>query len=447
MRTGKPAVERDPGRGRRSGRWCSRLDRGRRSGRGPGALRLIVLLGSALLLASCATRYQKPDPFDDTALRARVKTVAEDGIQVSAVIPNRAEIEAIFGADLTKKNIQPLWLEIRNDTDRQIFFLPTGLDPEYFSPLEVAFGFHKPYSKEGRAEFDRYIESTGMQLRIDPHTTESGFIFTNPDQDSKLVNVDLFGLKWTKSIALVVPTPDRDVPDSYYERLVRTREGLVFEDVQDEARLRELLEQLPCCVTARDGSRGEPLNLVMVGSLTDIGSSLIRRSYRVAPAAPWYLFGRVQDVSLNKQDTWVAAQPHTVRAWLTDIRFQGKTVWIGSVTMPLGGRFAGGSGNDAGPRLDPNIDEARNDLVQDMIYSQHLGRLGFARGVGRVTTSKPRATQGGGTYHTDGLRAVLLFEHDPVSISEIGNLGWERLVDHYRTQIDRGDGAPPGKTP
>jgi len=407
-------------------------------------LRLIVLLCSALLLASCAAKYQKPDPFDDSALRARVETVAEDGVQVSAVMPNREETIAIFGADLTKKNIQPLWLEIGNDTDRQIFFLPTGLDPEYFSPLEVAFGFHKPYSKEGREQFDRFIESTAMRLRIDPHSTESGFIFTNPDQDSKLVNADLFGIKWTKSIALVVTTPDREVSDGYFERLVKTREGLVFEDVQDETRLRELLEQLPCCVVTQDGSQGEPLNLVMIGDLTDIGGSLIRRGYRVDPASPWYLFGRVQDVSLSKQDTWVAAQPHTTRAWLTDIRFRGQTVWIGSVSMPLGGRFAGGSGTDAGPRIDPNIDEARNDLVQDMIYSQHLGSIGFTRGVGRAMTSKPRATQGGGIYHTDGLRAVLLFEHDPVSISEIGNLGWERLVDHYRTQID-GDGAEPAR--
>lgn len=393
------------------------------------------------MLASCAISYQRPPPYDDTALRERAKSAVEDGIQVSAAIPTLEESKAIFGVDLMRRNIQPLWLEIRNDTDRQMFFVPTGLDPEYFSPLEVAYGFHKPYNDQGRERFNRYIESTAIRLRIDPHSTVSGFLFTNPDEDSKLVTVDLFGLKWTRSITLIVPTADREIVEGYYERLIKTRERLGYVDVEDESRLREALERLPCCTTGPNGQKGEPLNLVLIGALPETGAAFIRRNYRVDTAAPWYVFDRPQDLTLSKRDRWVPAQPHVMRAWLTNIRFRGRPVWIAQVSTPLGGRFASEIISDAGPRIDPNVDEARIDLVQDMIYSQHLARLGFVEGVGRVMQSAPRETSAGGTYYTDGLRAVLFFENRPVSISEIQFLPWERLVDHFRKQIDGKDGA------
>jgi hypothetical protein len=137
----------------------------------------------------------------------------------------------------------------------------------------------------------------------------------------------------------------------------------------------------------------------------------------------------------------VPAQPHVMRTWLTDIRFRGQPVWIAQVSTPLGGRFASEIISDAGPRIDPNVDEAQIDLVQDMIYSQHLARLGFVEGVGEVMQSAPRETSAGGTYYTDGLRAVLFFENRPVSISQIQFLPWERLADHYRKQVDGDNGA------
>ncbi len=53
--------------------------------------------------------------------------------------------------------------------------------------------------------------------------------------------------------------------------------------------------------------------------------------------------------------------------------------------------------------------------------------------------SSPRTTSGGGTYHTDGLRAVLIFEPRYVPLSAIEFLEWERLVDHYRQQVGSGE--------
>lgn len=113
------------------------------------------------------------------------------------------------------------------------------------------------------------------------------------------------------------------------------------------------------------------------------------------------------------------------------MRFQGKLVWVGQISTPKGGRFAGATSDGSLPLIDPDVDEARNDLVQDLIYSQLVTEVGFVKGVGPVARSSPRTTPGGSTFYTDGLRAVLIFDSQPVSLTEIEFMGWERLTDHY----------------
>ena len=377
-------------------------------------------------------RIGKGRLFDDSGLRKRAKTIAEDGIQVSATVPSLEESKNILGIDLEKKGIQPLWLEIQNNTDRTIHFMLTGLDPEYFSPREVSFGFHRSFSKNSNKQIDENIESLEFRNPIDPHSTSSGFVFTNSDVNNKFVTVDLIGREWTKSFTLVVPTPIRNFSAGRYERALRMIAFSESVEVEDESRLRKLLEQLPCCTLNKDGLQSEPLNIVIIGNRQDFGPALVRRNYQHTPVAPRYVFQRPQDLSGSKREQWLQAQPHVLRVWLTTIRFRGKPVWIGQVSTPFGGRFARTTEDSTDSHIDPFVDEARNDLIQDIIYSQNLAKMGFVKGVGRVMASTPRKISSGATYHTDGLRGVLIFEQRPVSLSEIEFLGWERLVDHYR---------------
>jgi len=399
----------------------------------------IIIVGCLLMtLMACATPFERPGPFDDARLRNRAKTIDEDDIRVSATVPSLEEIRTIFRIDLEKKGIQPLWLEIENNTDRQIYFLPTGLDPEYFSPREVSSRFHRWFSKSANKQIDEHIESLGFRNLINPHSTSSGFVFTNSDENNKFVTVDLIGREWTRSFTLVVHTPNSKFTDDHYERVLRIIVSSELVDVEDGSSLRELLEQLPCCTSSKDGVPSEPLNIVLIGKIQDISPAFVRRNYRYMPVAPQYVFQRPQDVSVSKRDRWVAAQPHVLRAWQTTIRFQNKPVWIGQVSTPLGGRFAHATADGKDSYVEPFVDEARNDLVQDIIYSQSLVKMGFVKGVGRVMASTPRKIPSGATYHTDGLRAVLMFERRPVSLSEIELFAWERLVDHYRQQLDIG---------
>jgi len=401
-------------------------------------IRIIIVMCIVMIISACASTFESPNLFDDTGLRKNAQTIAEDGIRVSATVPNLEESRSIFGIDLEKKGVQPLWLEIENNTDRQIYFLPTGLDPEYFSPREVSFAFHRLFSKSANTQLDNHIESLGFRYIINPHSTSSGFVFTNSDEGSKFVTVDLIGRKWTKSFTLIVPTPDRKFPEDHYNRVSRMITSSELIEAEDDSRLRELLEQLPCCTSSKDGVQGQPLNIVLIGDIQDVAPAFVLRSYRYTPVAPMYVFQRSQDISASKRDRWVSAQPHVLRAWLTTILFQNKPVWIGQVSTPLGGRFARESDDGKDLYIDSFVDEARNDLVQDIIYSQSLVKMGFVKGVGRVMASTPQKIPSGATYHTDGLRAVLMFEDRSVSLSEIEFFGWERLVDHYRQQLDIG---------
>ena len=393
----------------------------------------ILIVCLVTFTGGCATTtFVRPAIVDPGALRQRAETAVADDIRVSAAIPSREESMAILGIDLSEKKIQPVWLEIENNSDRPVYFLRTGLDPEYFSPREVAFAFYGSMSDDDKKRLIQHIESLDFRDPIDPRSTVSGFVFTNEDQESKFVSVDLLSRGSSSHLTLVVPIPERSLTEDHIAKIYAMIAEATPLHVENESQLRLLLEKLPCCTASENGVQGEPLNVVLIGDLDATGPALVRRHFRYTPVSPLYVFGRPQDISAEKVGRWVATQPHVLRLWLTKIRFQGKLVWIGQISMPKGGRFAGAASDESLPVIDPDVDEARNDLVQDAIYSQLVTEIGFVKGVGPVARSSPRTTPGGSTYHTDGLRAVLIFDRNPVSLTEIELMGWERLTDHYR---------------
>ena len=148
-------------------------------------------------------------------------------------------------------------------------------------------------------------------------------------------------------------------------------------DYKDLSALRAALERLPCCASDAGGTaRGDPLNAIFVGELPDIAAALVRRSYRrdsQAVDAPQHVFGRGPDVVLRKQAQ--AGAPSTwLRLWLAPIRFEGRPVFVVQVGRPVGGRFVPRGAKEI--VLHEDVDEARNLLVQDMMYSGGLDSSG-----------------------------------------------------------------------
>ena len=69
--------------------------------------------------------------------------------------------------------------------------------------------------------------------------------------------------------------------------------------------------------------------------------------------------------------------------------------------------------------MDPYLDDARNDLTQDLAYSQALIKIGHIRGSGKTQEPKAGESSGEGHYSTDGLRVVLVFGDRPASLASI----------------------------
>jgi hypothetical protein len=76
-------------------------------------------------------------------------------------------------------------------------------------------------------------------------------------------------------------------------------------------------------------------------------------------------------------------------------------------------------------KIDPDGDETRDFLIQNLWYSQGLEKFAFVKGVGAAPISAPRRNLTGDPCFTDGLRTVLWISNDPVDFEEVEFVEWE----------------------
>lgn len=393
-----------------------------------------LMLCFALLIDACAT-FEQPEIIDETPVRERAltQTAVSVGIQASVAVVGDEEAEEIFGIDLARKKIQAVWLEIRNNTDKTLILLPTAIDPNYFTPLEVAFVYHKWFAKDANAALDEHLLSLNFPIRnlIMPETRASGYIFTTWTKGSKVIDVDLAGDDISQNFTFFASGPGTQEARAVFDIAGKMFSDDELHSVTSETALRQTLMRLPCCVSSlRSGDPGEPLNVVFISTLDDLTTAMMRRGYRYQPLNPRYAFGRAQDFSGRKLSRgYIQAQTHSVRLWKTPIVFKGKPVWIGQTSNRRGGRFAAKAAAEVTLPIDPHVDEARYDLTQDLAYSQALVKIGYVKGAERLTRPKEAEAPDYIHYTTDGLRAVLVLGDRPASLKTIDFFDWERPAD------------------
>jgi hypothetical protein len=375
----------------------------------------------SLALAGCTT-WQAPTDVSDAALRRRAVASERRNVSIEAAVLSAADTKRMLGASLDKAEVQPIWIEVRNETSQPLWLLRSGTDPDYYSPQEVAWSLHSLLSGGMNVEIDQHFDKLAFKNPILPGETRRGLLFTNPEYRTKLLNVDLFGMRTLVAFTLFLPVPD----DTAEHGLTLFQ----YPDAQltnytDLTALRAALERLPCCATDASGTaQGDPLDVVFVGRLADIASAMVRRDYRRDNRAidrTQQLFGRLPDIELRKHEQG-GAPANWIRAWLAPIRFQGRSIYLVQAGRPVGGRFERRDANDI--VLDENVDEARNLLIQDMMYSGGLEKIGFVTGVGQAPVTRPRHTFSDAHYFTDGLRAVLFFATRPLTLKDVEFLHW-----------------------
>ncbi len=384
------------------------------------------LLASCLLclaVAGCST-WRAPETIDDSALRARAETVTANDIRVSASVLSDEDNLDYFAANLNAMGIQSIWLEIENNSEHTLWLLQSGTDPDYFSPLEVAWSLHKPLAPGINEKIDAHFDRLQIVSLIPPGKTHSGLIYTNPHRGTRVLNIDLLGQRQIFPFTLFPPVPE-DIDTGKVEQMDELVARAANHDYRDEAEFRRVLEQLPCCSTGRTGSgTGEPVNLVMVGKLTDLGAALVRRGYRRDPQAQDHLqryYKRPPDLVMRKAGQG-GVPANWLRLWVAPFLYQGQPVLLLQSGRPVGGRYRT---EDSGPPvLHPNVDETRNLVIQDLLYSGGLAKLGFVEGVTPVSEEQWLNDPGTFSYHSDGLRAVLFVVTRPLSLSDVEILDW-----------------------
>ena len=70
-------------------------------------------------------------------------------------------------------------------------------------------------------------------------------------------------------------------------------------------------------------------------------------------------------------------------------------------------------------KIDPDVDETREFLLEDLVYAQSVSAVGYVGGVGAAPFDQPRGNLTGDPYFTDGLRIVIFLSADAVAIDEI----------------------------
>jgi len=423
-----------------------------------GKINKLGLLGTVALMSlaiGCATAPVSssfdPQSINEVRFRDRLQSKHDDEVRVTVAVPSAEENKALFSANLASREIQPIWVKVENHSDRTYYLISAATDPNYFSPNETAFAVHSGLSRPEQTKMENYFRSMSFRNPILPHTAVSGFIFTNLDEGEKVVQIDLIANKQIKFFTFFVQVPgirvDYQMVD--FDSLYSKDEILEL----DESELRTALENLPCCTTNEEQTQfGDPINLVIIGDFLDVAATFSRRGwlpaeetystaiwktiksflfgkrYRYSPVSSLYLYGRHQDLARQKPRHSVHERNH-LRLWYSPLRFEGKTVFAGQVSRDIGVRFTTKTWPPVTHKIDPDIGEARHALVEDLLFSQTIAKIGFVKGVGRATPYRPRQNLTGDPYFTDGLRVVLILEKGPISLDQIETLDWE----HPRT--------------
>ncbi|MGA9432820.1 MAG: LssY C-terminal domain-containing protein, partial [Roseobacter sp.] len=228
--------------------------------------------------------------------------------QKSSVIQILKSVPWVLTSDisypLADKHIQPIWIEIDNREENELYLMLLSIDPEYFSPSEVAWDFRR--FKEGDEtrsqtyeQIADYFLDRQIPLRIPPESTVSGFVYTNLDPGRKAFTVELLGKNISHSFDYFqgVPEfrPDFAGVDLQAINTLAERRDLSL------GQLRSYLEALPCCASGGDRKTpGDPLNLVFVGSGKTVLAAMARQGWDLTETTRASTVGRMVTSSLFK---------------------------------------------------------------------------------------------------------------------------------------------------
>jgi len=406
---------------------------------------LVVCAAAAAVSFLNSLRFN-PDPSADASFIARAQQKSAPGITVRVSALGERESRQSFGEDLAKYDVQPVWLSIDNETDDQLVFLPIAMDADYYSPYEVSYRFHGALSFAANRARDAFFLERQIASILPPHSTTTGFVYGELDAGIKYAHIAIAGKNRLENFDFALPVPGPSFVGSGISA-DKLYPGKKVEDLELDS-LKTMLAEQRCCTTNADATRdGDPLNIVIVegkrdpivpfiardwhlARTLDVASAietarafLFREAFLTSPVSPLYVFGRREDVVLQKPRSTINERVHA-RFWLAPYTFEERRIWIGQVSRDIGVRLTGQTWNLTTHKIGPDVDFDRAYLLQDLLMSGFVERYGYVDGVGAASASAPRANLTGDPYYTDGLRAVIFLSDQTTPLQNVDRLPW-----------------------
>ena len=413
-----------------------------------------VALCLMLLTASCATSFS-PQPVDVQTGPGEIQSQTENDVTVSTTILSDEQAARLYGVELADFGLQAIWLRIENRTEHAHWLLVSALEPNYFPPDEAAVLFHGGLGGDEEQAVTQHFRDLAIPLKSAPGSVNEGFVLAPRHEGGRYVMVKLASNQHILDFGFAVTLPDGDFD---FERLDPAG---IYGDRElpdlDLAELRQELRALPCCVKDASGERnGDPLNLVVIGDVGDvlaamsragwsfthridfktvqrmIGAAVSGKAYAVAPVSPLYFQGRPQDMALQRARNTIVQRNH-LRLWLAPFRFEERSVWVGQISRDIGIKATTKSPTLTTHVIDPNVDEAREHLLQSLMVAGAIDRFAFVQGMAPVSQAAPNQNLTGDPYFTDGLRFVVMLSDDGTTPpEEVEFLEWRNSADPIR---------------
>ena len=395
----------------------------------------------------CPSYNPVEEPGRLSTVKLRTQTQVKNNIEISTSVLTEKEIEEVFGIDLAKEGIQPVWINIKNNSGKAYYLVKVFTDSEYFTPNEVATMSYVTFAIDVNEAIDSYVNRKSIKRQIPSGSEISGFIYTNWDPGFKYLNVFLYGEEDARNFVFYheIPGLKLDYHRVDFENLYKEEEVTEIGSCEE---LVEVIRNIPCCTQKKDGSgENDPLNFVVIGEPDPLFGAFLKQGWdvtetinigsgwkaaksffthdkwRTSPMSALYFYNRPQDIGLQKARSTIHERNH-LRLWLTPYLYNGKTVWVGAISRDIGSYFTWKTTWKTAHAIDPDIDESRNYLIQDLLYSHNLKEFGWVEGgINPATMDEPHINFMEQPWWTDGRRAVLIISEKYISLYDIEQFG------------------------
>jgi hypothetical protein len=183
------------------------------------------------------------------------------------------------------------------------------------------------------------------------------------------------------------------------------------------------LDDIPNVTHTASGIPGDPLNVALIGTETDVkkvmlaadwypadpltlrsclkiaSASVLKRPYDDAPVSNLYLFGRKEDLAFEQPVDDNPRKRHHVRFWRSEkIDPDGRPVWVGSATFDQRVGFSHTTGQIT-HHIAADVDAERDHLFQTLRQTGDLSEVYAENDFHEVLSGR---NGGGDPWHTDG---------------------------------------------